>query len=162
MKTSTNLVMIGGFAALAMILCLGPISQVAEAKKEIALTGSAVAWVSSQCENVVEELEAIVQQNAQTLRFNAINYLRYLHLYNSLKVVAQQKVKELKWVGAKAKAFEKVYSSVEDALYVYLQGINSRLSFLESTEGKGNQKGVGYYWRILYETIDYIAHYVSI
>lgn len=130
--------------------------------KTVQLTATLVAWISSQSENIVEEMEAIAKHNAETENFSVVHYLRYLRLYDSLKVIARQPIEQLKWVSKKAKVFSKIYQLALDMVAVYLSDLNNQLTKIELNEPKSKQVGVSAKWLELYESIRYIATHVSI
>lgn len=126
------------------------------------LTSTLVAWISSQCDGIVEEMEAIAKQNAESNSFSVVNYLRYLNLYDSLKVVASKQIPELKWVLRKAKVFSTVYQSAIEVVANYLADLDASLTKIELAEPKSKQVSVSKSWVELYESIRYIATHVSI
>lgn len=155
-------------SVLGYILFIGyePVNrQMIEAGKPepVQLTPSLAAWISAQSEGIVAELEAIARQSANSNRFSIVNYLRYLELYNSLKVLSDRKnVPELQWVSKKVKAFSTIYKSVVNLLQDYLVDLGNALSLVEAEEPKSKQVTVSKKWIELYERIHYIATHVSI
>lgn len=121
------------------------------------LTSTLVAWLSSQCEGIIEEMEAIAKQNSESTGFSVVNYLRYLNLYESLNLIARKPIDELKWVRRKANAFEKINQAAEAIVGGYLTDLNKNLTDLEMKEPKSKQVKVSDKWLTLYKTIRYIA-----
>lgn len=132
------------------------------APEEVPLTSTLVAWLSSQCEGIIEEMEAIAKQNSESNGFSVVNYLRYLNLYDSLTVIASKPIDELKWVRRKAKAFEKINASAEELVGSYLIDLDSALTKIEMAEPKSKQVKASDKWLTLYKTIRYISTHVSI
>lgn len=124
---------------------------------EVKLTPSIVAWISSQAESIINEMEAIVKQNTDTNKFSVVSYLRYITLYDGLKVVASKKIPELQWVARKAKAFTRTYKSAIDIVSNYLEDLDTQLTNIELNEPKGKQLAPSAQWLELYNTINYIA-----
>lgn len=152
-------------ASVAIILALLSFSSAPSnyvlAAESPSLTSTLIAWISSQCEGIIEEIEAIAKSNSESNNFSLVNYLRYLVLYESLAVVSSKPIDELKWVRRKANAFEKVNKAVEEIVLAYLNDLDAALTKLELAEPKGKQNKVGDKWLGLYKTIRYIATHVS-
>lgn len=125
------------------------------------LTSTLVAWISSQSEAIVEEMEAIARQNSASDQFSVVNYLRYLSLYENLQVIVEKDIGKLRWVKRKVKAFSRVYSSAIEILTNYLLDLDAAMSKIEANEPKSKQTEVSKAWVQHYETINYIATHVS-
>lgn len=156
------------FVIFAMVLVvnngpsLGPRAQ-ALPSRPANLTSSIVAWISSQAESVIGELDAITRVNSQTDNFSIVNYIRYLELLQDLKIVAQGGVNipELNWVTRKVKVFSGPHRSALTLVRQYLNGLNAAMSEIESKEPKSKQVGVDNKWMELYQTVKYIQTRVS-
>lgn len=133
-----------------------------ESSEQVPLTSTLVAWLSSQCEGIIEEMEAIAKQNSESSGFSVVNYLRYLNLYDSLTVIASKPIDDLKWVRRKATAFQKINAAAEELVGSYLVDLDSGLTKIEMAEPKSKQVKVSDKWLNLYKTIRYISTHVSI
>lgn len=132
----------------------------ASAGREVPLTATLVAWISSQCEMIVDEMDAIIKNNVESSSFSVVNYLRYLNLYDSLKVVGnkgEKDVPEFKWVYLKARAYAKVYKAALDVVSGYLVELDNQLRKIEDAEPKSKQVTVSKQWLSIYEVMRYIA-----
>lgn len=166
-------VMSGQMATLALVVfglsllgtntqLFSPVSIQARAPPKVPFTATLVDWISSQSENIVEEMEAIVKQQVETYKFSVVLYLRFLDLFHKLKVVAgHDHVAEFGWVAKKVKAYEQIYNSVYQMVTLYLGDLDRKMSIIEANEKKGKQEPVNKVWVQLYETIYYIATHVS-
>lgn len=135
----------------------------AASQSPVKLTSTLVAWISSQAEAVIEELEAIAAENAASNQFSVVNYIRYLALFEDLKVIANRKdVDKLQWVAKKVKALSKAHASAVEILTGYLTGLDFSLSKIEANEPKSKQVEVSNDWMQIYQTINYIATHVSV
>lgn len=147
--------------AINLYLCETASSVAAAEKASPQLTSTLVAWISSQCEMIVEEMEAILKYNSKTSGFSLVSYLRYMNLYNELKVVSSKNIDELKWVSKKVRAFAKTYLSAFNVVAGYLVQLDETLRNIEKNEPKSKQVSVSQAWVNIYETIRYIATHVS-
>lgn len=121
------------------------------------LTPNIIRWISSQTEAIVGEMESIIKQNVESAKFSVVGYLRYVALYDSLKLIVDKDIPELQWVARKLKAFSKTYSSILNVVADHLSDLDTRMSRIEAAEPKGKQNAVGKDWLYLYNTINYIA-----
>ena len=135
-------------------------SQLNQAK----LTHKLASWVSEQCEQMAEEMDAIIRLEAAESeeRFSLVNYLRYLSLFNQMSVVAMRDdVDQFRWVAKKVKAYRRAYDAATKLLQNYLRGLDSSLEQIEGAERKSKQEVVSQPWVQLYQTVNYIATHVS-
>jgi len=129
------------------------------------LTPGLVDWISEQCEQMSQEMEAIIRLEADqsTMRFSLVNYLRYLELYDQLGAIAKRDdIDKLRWVSRKFRAYTRAYESANNLLLNYLLFLDEGLSKMEAKEKKSQQVGVSQAWVSFYETLQYIATHVSI
>lgn len=145
-------------ASLALILasCLAT-SNILPDGDGPQVTTTLSAWLSSQCEKIIEEMEALAKYNSQSDGFSVVSYLRYLVLYDGLTTVA----KHLDWVDRKARAFRKVNAAAEQIVSNYLKDLDNALYKIESNEPKSKQNKVDDNWLTTYKTIRYISTHVS-
>lgn len=129
---------------------------------KIPLTPSLIAWISHQSEGIVEEMESIAKYNAESTKFSVVSYLRYLALFNHLKVVASKPIDEFKWIARKAKTLARVYDSAMQIVLNYLHDVDRSLGMIEAKEPKSKQVDPSKDWSSNYETIRFIALHVSI
>lgn len=140
---------------LVGVLCAG---QEGEAgAKKVKLTSSLVGWISDQSEGIVDEMEAIAKFNAETTKFSVVSYLRYLTLYDHLKVVAGKPLSEFKWIAKKAKTFARIYDSAMQIVFNYLQDVDQALRQIEDKEPKSKQVDPSADWIKNYDIIRFIA-----
>lgn len=154
---ATSLSLISVMIALAMSAVVSAQNEQSVAPGSAQLTSTLVAWLSSQCEGIIEEMEAIAKQNSESGGFSVVNYLRYLNLYDSLTVIASKPIDDLKWVRRKAKAFEKINAAAEQIVASHLEDLNKALTDIELAEPKSKQVKASDKWLNLYKTIRYIA-----
>lgn len=126
------------------------------------LTPTLVAWISQQSEAIVEELESIARYNSETSKFSVVSYLRYLTLFDHLKVVASKPTDEFKWIARKANTFARIYDSAMQIVFNFLQDVDKTLREIEDKEPKSKQVDPSKDWTKNYETIRFIALHVSI
>lgn len=133
-------------------------SQLLAAPKEpVLMTPTLAAWISSQSENVVEEMEAIVRRQIASKQFSVVLYLRYLSLFNSLKVVAsKENVPKFDWIAKKVRAFGHVYENAYNIVTIYVKDLDAAMTKIELNEKKGKQNPVSKEWVNIYQTINYI------
>lgn len=130
------------------------------------LTGTLLAWITTQTENIVEELEAIAKDNAQSNVLSIKNYVRYLSINNELGVIARQPIDELRWVRNKYKIFAGVFESAQSVVSMWLHNRETELYREEANELSRDQhhirlNGPTKKWIKLYEDINFVATQVS-
>lgn len=124
------------------------------------LTPSLVDWISEQCEQMSQEMDAIIKTEVvdSAAKFSVVNYLRYLSLYDQLSVVAKRDdVDKFRWIGKKVRAYTNAYKGAINILLDYVRGLDVSLMELENKEKKSKQVGVSSEWAQLYDTVNYIA-----
>lgn len=143
-------------AAVAVLAALCAIESRAQST-EVLLTPPRIKWISSQCEAIVGEIEAIIQQNVD-LQFNIGSNLRYIALYDSLRLVASKRIPELEWVYSKLRAYgsQNVYQSVINVITTHLQDLDARMAKIEAQEPMGETPPPSKEWMDTYETVVYI------
>lgn len=127
----------------------------------VKLTPSLIDWISHQSEGIIEELEAIAKFNAESNKFSVVSYLRYLTLFNHLKVVANKPIDKFSWIARKAKTLSRIYNSAMSIVMNYLQDVNQTLRTIEDNEPKSKQTEPTGDWFKNYEIIRFVALHVS-
>lgn len=142
---------------LATLVVVCAMFTYANQEEPAMLTPNLIRWISTQTEGIVGEMEAIIKQNIEHGQFSIVGYLRYVALYDSLKLIVDKNIPELHWVSRKLRAYSKTYKSILNVVADYLVDLDTSLTRIEEAEPKGKQIAVGKDWLYLYNTINYIA-----
>lgn len=127
---------------------------------EILLTPIRIHWIRNQCEAMVNEIEAIINQNVYQ-QFNIVSNLRYIELYDALELVASKRIPELDWVYKKMKAYasQSLYQSVVNVITVHLLDLDRRLVQIEATEPRGQAVAPNKQWMQAYDSHLYFVEF---
>lgn len=141
-------------AIMAVLCALASCVQ----SNETLLTPSRILWIRNQCEAMVNEIEAIINQNVYR-QFDIATNLRFIALYDALELMASKEIPELEWLHRKMKAYasQGLYQSVINIITTHLLDLDRRMVEIEEAEPKGRSVSPNKEWLQIYDSFIYIV-----